>query len=756
MKVRFTESVGVFFWLTIMGMPLCAKDDMDVVRGKKPFRINKATSAVSVDGAVEEAAWQEALKLELNYEVRPGENITPPVKTEVFMAYNDSALLLAFKCYDPHPEKIRARFSDRDDAWNDDWVAIVLDTFNDERRAYELICNPLGVQIDAVNDDVGGNYDESWNAIWESAGRITKEGYEVEMAIPFNQLRFQAADGPQIWGIDAVRSYPRTDRHHIGLFPRDRGNNSYLSQAEKVVGFQGVSPGRNLEIVPTVTGFQTESRPDFPEGDLEKADSAEELGISARWGITPNLTLNGTLNPDFSQVEADAIQLDINETFALFFNETRPFFLEGADTFNTRINLVHTRTIADPSAALKLTGKQGRHTYGAFSARDDITNILIPGSQGSEAERFQNETTNTVGRYRFDFGQNSTVGALVTNREGGDYHNRVLSLDTRYRISSADSITLNVAGSQTQYSPEIDESLETGTDKISDHAISFLYRHSKRKGGTYVQYYDFGKDFRADMGFVPRTDYRQLVGGAWHLWYGEEGDPYNQMELGGDWDQTEDQSGNLIEREYEGWFTFSGAKEFFAWVGLGVRDRVFNGVSFDQFFQGWYVEMRPLGDLYLSLDGSRSDWIDFDHTREADRLWVQPRIRYNLGRHLFLQYVHTYSILDVDDPDLNVKGERLFTANVPEMRIVYQHNTRTLFRATVQYTDIKRNLDLYEDEDVEPKSEDLFAQLLFSYKLNPQTVAFVGYTDNYEGDQNFGLTERDRTLFVKFGYAWVR
>ena len=185
----------------------------------QPYEVTRATSEIIIDGAIDEPAWDDALTLELKYEVQPGENIPPPVRTQVLITYDEHRVLVAFRAFDPDPARIRARFRDRDHAWQDDWVGIVLDTFNDERRAYEFISNPLGVQTDAINDNVTNRYDIAWDAIWESAGRLTDFGYEVEIGIPFNQLRFQNLDGPQVWGVDAMRSYPRVERHHIGLFP---------------------------------------------------------------------------------------------------------------------------------------------------------------------------------------------------------------------------------------------------------------------------------------------------------------------------------------------------------------------------------------------------------------------------------------------------------------------------------------------------------------------------------------------------------
>jgi hypothetical protein len=249
--------------LTLLGLMAASVGGFaqDPALEKVPHVVPRATSEVAIDGVIDEQAWRDALTLELKYEVRPGENTEPPVRTTVFVTYDENRVLAAFRAFDDEPEKIRARFRDRDHIRGDDWVGIILDTFNDERRAYEFWVNPLGVQTDGIYSEgrrAGGggrNFDQSWDAIWHSAGRLTDFGYEVEMAIPFNQIRFQGIDGPQIWGFDATRSWPRSDRVHIGLFPRERGANSYLAQEDKLIGFEGGSPGRNLELVPTLTGF---------------------------------------------------------------------------------------------------------------------------------------------------------------------------------------------------------------------------------------------------------------------------------------------------------------------------------------------------------------------------------------------------------------------------------------------------------------------------------------------------------------------
>jgi len=709
----------------------------------------KASSPIVLDGILDEPAWDSALQFDLEYEVQPGENITPPVRTICMVTYTDRFIYFGFRAFDPDPSRIRARYSDRDTAWGDDWVGVVLDTFNDQRRAYEMFSTPLGVQIDAINDDVGGNYDDSWNAIWKSAGRITEEGYEVEMAIPFNQLRFQKVDGEQTWGFDALRSYPRTDRHHIGLFPRDRGNNSYLSQTVKLVGMEGANPGRNLEIIPTLTGSRSDTRTNLPEGTLEKGDTEGELGVSLRWGLTPNMSLNGAYNPDFSQVEADILQLGVNEQFALFFPETRPFFLEGADYFNTDLRLVHTRSIADPDSAVKLTAKQGRGTWGIFSADDAITNILVPGPEGSTSGSFGSSTLSSVGRYRYDFGANSTIGGMVTDRRGDGYANTVISADTVYRFTSADMVKASFALAATEYNDEMVTALGVDEDPLQDSAIALEYNHGVRNWWVNSRYEDFGKGFRSDLGFRPRVGYQSLrVSGA-RVWWGEKGDFFRRSAWGGAAFRSKQQSGDLLDQGVQSWFNFQGPRQSFVSVVGTISTRGFSGQEFDLWNAGASFNMQATADISLGLSAEIGDSIDFTNVQPAEETQLRPFIRYHLGRHLNLQYTHIFSALDVE-------GGRLFRVHAPELRVVHQFDTRTFIRAIFQYTDIWRDPSLYTATTVDERTRTLLTQLLFSYKVNPQTALYAGYTDNQLGNDEFDLTRTDRTFFLKLGYAWVR
>ena len=359
----------------------------------------RTDGAFEIDGRLEEAAWQDATRIEIDKETRPGENIAARVKTTAYLLEDGEYLYVAFDARDPDPKAIRAYLRDRDSAWDDDFVGIVIDSYGDERRAFEFFANALGVQMDLTNDDINQNEDSSWDAIWDSVGRINENGYIVEMQIPLNQLRFPHVDGKKSWGIDLLRFYPREHRYRFSNNVLNRNINCYLCQMQEIRGLDGVEPGRDMEIVPTLTASQSSTTDDPGIVPLSSGSNDAELGVSMRWGITQDTTVNLAINPDFSQVEADAAQLDVNNQFALFFPEKRPFFLEGADYFSTPIRAVFTRSVADPSVGAKLTGKRGRHTYGLFSTEDNVTNLIFPGAFGSDSESLSLENTSIAVSY---------------------------------------------------------------------------------------------------------------------------------------------------------------------------------------------------------------------------------------------------------------------------------------------------------------------------------------------------------------------
>ncbi len=723
-----------------------ANEDVNIGENTKvPHNVPFAASPIVIDGDVDETAWEQALVLELNYEVQPGENIPPPVRTEVLLTYDRAKLYVAYRCYDPDPSAIRARIRDRDELGGDDWVGVVLDTFNDERRSFKFECNPFGAQYDMIETE--SNSDSGWDAIWDSAGKITSWGYSVEMAIPFNQLRFQRADGPQIWGFDAVRNYPRNQRHEISMFPRDRSNNCYLCQAIKIVGFDGASPGRNIEITPTLTASRTDERSDLPDGELEKASQDTEIGLNSRWGMTPNMTLNFTANPDFSQVEADASQLDVNRPFAIFYPEKRPFFTEGADFFDTSISTVYTRMIRDPSWGLKITGKEQSNTIGAYVVRDDLTNIVLPGSQYSSSTSLRTANTSSVFRYKRDIGNKYTLGLLATDREGGDYFNRLFGFDGYFRFTAQDSLEAQFLGSSTQYPEKVAEEFGQDFDSFSGRAIYLSYVHNTRSHDLFGSYKNFSSGFRADLGYLPRVDYREYMAGWSHAWWGNPGSWWWMFNLGARYTHIEDQQSNPLDRDLTVWFYYRGEMQSRVDVIVDRRREAYNGLDFDQTLLRIFSNCRPNRYVDLAFNAMLGDRIDYANIRPGKRVQLNPAVSLELGLHLRLNFDHVYERMTVDDG-------RLYIANISQLNAVYQFNTRSFFRSIFQYVDYRYNSDIYSFE-IEPEHRRLCTQLLFSYKLNPQTVLFIGYSDDHSGRRDYGLTLSDRTFFIKLGYAWV-
>jgi hypothetical protein len=418
--------------------------------------------------------------------------------------------------------------------------------------------------------------------------------------------------------------------------------------------------------------------------------------------------------------------------------------------------VVFTRNVADPAWGGKVTGKEGKNAVGVFVAQDEVTNLILPGSDSSELASFDQKTADAAVRYRRDFGGTSALGVLMTAREGQDgYFNRVGGFDGLYRPNDSHDFRAQFLRSQTDYhlaradtdgdgAPDLD--LPAGT--LEDDALWLSWDYNSRDWDAYARYEDVGRDFRADMGFMPQVDYTFQLAGLRRTWYGKR---WHEVSVGGDWDRREDQSGQLLEEEIEIFTDIQGPRQSFINLDVGRRDRFFNGVTFDETFVNAYGEVDVTGDFFASLFLRKADDIDFVNTQTGDVVQIEPAVRFDLGRHLRTRLSHVYQKFDVE-------GGNLFTANLTQLNTVYQWNVRTFVRAIIQYTHLVQTPELYtalDPEDVNPQSERLFTQFLFAYKLNPQTVFFLGYSDNSLADERIDLTRSDRTLFLKLGYAWL-
>ena len=732
---------GIFF-----AVSFCYFQDTPALAQSIGDDIPRIDHSPKIDGILSVGEWDNATAINVNIETEPGYNTVAEVSTKAFLMEDGDVLYVAFVAEDDDIDQVRAFFRDRDGIWRDDRVGVVLDTFNDERRAYEFFVNPFGVQADRIYDDVNRNRDDSWNAIWQSAGKLNDKGYIVEMAIPFKQLRFSPNQERQTWGIDLVRNYPRDRSNRIANNPQDRDISCYLCQIGKLRGMSNLKTSRNLEVIPTLTSTAIQTR-DPAAGNWNSQAVDPDAGVDVRWGITQDIYLNATLNPDFSQVEADRAQLDINNTFSLFFPERRTFFLDGADYFDTFEDLVYTRNIANPDYGIKLTGKTGRHTYGLLTANDESTSFLIPRALSSSvASLGEFESDVAIGRYRMDIFDNSTIGAVFTNRSGAGYDNTVMSIDSVLRPTEKDTLSLQATHTTSDYPHQIQTDFDQRSN-LSDDSLRLEYRHNDERWDWRVGYTDVGKDFRADLGFINRADYKFFVSTLGYTWRADGDSFFTRIRVALDYDVTEDQSGLKLEEETEMFINLDGPLQSFFNGLFGKSKTYWNGQYFDEQFNQVVIGFAPTPSLRISTQIRYEDVVDFANTRLGHSKRYRPSIDYQLGQHVEFSLSHTLQKFDV-------AGGRLFTANLSNLRTTYQFNAKSFLRFTLQNSYNKRDQGLYNNK-VQSRSKSLTTQLLYSFRFTAATRFFIGYSDAAFQDDSLNSVEPiNRTLFAKFSYAW--
>lgn len=704
---------------------------------------------IVIDGKLDDAAWQGALVQDIAYEIQPGDNTPAQAKTTVRIGYTADALYVSFHAIDPDPSKIRAHLRDRDAMFNDDWVGVFLDTFNDNRRGYELVSNPLGVQGDLIRDESNSNNqeDSSWDGLWESAGKLTAEGYDVEFRIPFSTLRFPTGGGEQRWGISMLRTWPRNKRFQMSSNKVPRDSNCFECEWTEYDGFAGAHQGRNLEIVPTLTMGKTQTR-DAAGEPWKSGDTSIEPGLDVSWAPSPAMTLNATINPDFSQVETDQLQLNLNDSFALFYQEKRPFFLEGADYFNSQFDVLYTRQIADPDFGLRVTGRTGSGAYGAIAARDATTLVLVPGVLGSGFAQLDQKADVAVGRYRYDFNTHFSVGAIGTFRQGDDYGNNVVGVDARWQ-QGAHTATAQVLQSQSEYPSQIVDQYkgELGDDPTpSGTAWRAEYGFSNRNWNFSTWHEDIDPGFRADLGFMGQVGYdKSLVGGG-YTWYFDQ-KAFNRVNVYGDFDITHRFDGQLLEREWEGQVKVQGPKQSNVSLHGMTRQRFWQGALFDEHYVDVNGNFRPTGNLQLGAYVQVGTMLDLAAAETGRRTQLEFWGNANIGRGITMDW-------DLVRQRMRRDGGTAFEATVLNAGGSWQFDPRQRLRLTLQGSNVERDVSLYPNP-IGARSRDWAAQAVYSYKINPRTVAYAGASYGaFMDDDNLDLFGNTRSIFLKFSYGF--
>lgn len=751
---------------------------------KSAMRIPKISAAPVIDGNLDDAIWRDAAIFRDFIQTGPGDNIEPSKATIVYMAYDEKHLYLAFRCFD-EKDKIRATIAKRDGVFGEDNVRVWLDTYDDQRRAYVLGFNPLGIQQDGIFTE-GQGADFNVDILMESKGAIHEWGWAVEVKIPFKSLRYSAGKGKN-WGFNAARNIDRMNDEFDTWMPDDRNIPGFLVKHGKITGLDEIKTERTLEIIPTMTFKETGKR--VSPTKFSNPPVEPDFGFTLKYSLTPNVTLDAAYNPDFADTEADAPVVEANQRFPIFFAEKRPFFLEGIDTFNTRIQAVYTRRIENPDVALKLTGKVGKTSFGMFGAVDDPLN-----------NPFEKKAYAGVFRVKRDIGKESNIGFLATSYTYPQKHNQVAGFDGKWKIdknsefigqvlfSNSKNCFFDPAFNPSEAATQAARNSELCGDSRSEYrtgnAISYDTRYLMAKKNLA---YGFGargasKYYRADLGFTQRTDTSQYYTflelntdpkpkefiisknfntsfGIRHDWTGRiqgwgtdinfnlqlKGNSFTSFGgyFGGEW---------LREDEFGPKRSATQTGQFF---GEPQRQANQGGMFFfmnKRFNKRFYVEGNASFDI---------NQFDFDFGAGPRFPRVSPaalagsgRQDPGTGKQFNINFFTEFKPTDKLSTGFSFNKARLvrddtglvsFDSNIFSSRTTYQFSRAVFLRARIDYNTL---------------SSRIFGQYTFGWTPSPGKAFYVGYNDNwnyngfFQGNRYSGFRQLNRTFFIKFSYLF--
>ena len=755
----------------------------------RPASIPRFETAPVIDGQLNDDIWTSAAVFKDFYQTQPGDNIAPSKPTEVFAGYDSKFLYLAFHAFD-EPDKVFATLAKRDDIFNDDYVGVLLDTFNDQRRAYELFFNAFGIQADGIYTE-GKDEDFSVDIVMQSKGQLTEDGYVVEVAIPFKSLRYEAGKDV-LWGVHFQRVIKRFNDEEDSWMPLSRDRTGFLNQAGHLTGLDGLSTESILEIIPSLTLSETGTRvPTIPPdaffedptlldfGRFVNEPMKVDAGLNIKYGINSKVIIDFTINPDFAQVEADETVVTANQRFPIFFEEKRPFFLEGIDIFQTPLQAVHTRTIIDPDYAAKLTGKLGRYTFGFMGASDNAPGDFR-GDERLERANFRfldKNAYSAVLRLKRDVGAESSIGFIGTTYNFIEKHNHVGGFDGQFRLNPKTVLSFQLLGTNARrffFDPEKGRATyRTGN--------GFGYYLNYNRGGRHLSYSFTGsgrtQDYRADLGFTRRTNTNRE---DFVINYNSEPHPNGKLiswryshnaGINFDWQGRTQASNNTST------FTLNLQRQSLLQFGYTHGyERLFE-TEFGPVgtFLDHPERSSPRDTLIFNAETTPSEkfsigaafnyiWNSFDFDLGAGFKFPRvspPALEDQFapldpgpGKELRANVHLTYQPTSALRMDLDYTNDRLvrndtglvaFNDNIYALRSTYQFSRFTFVRARIDYDTLEANVR---------------GQFLFGWTPNPGTSFYVGYNDdmNHNGFNPFtgqlepGFRRNGRTFFIKMSY----
>jgi hypothetical protein len=717
----------------------------DAAAGASVIELSPRQVEPRIDGRLDETAWRDAATVPLAWEWYPADNAAPAVSTTCRLLAGPRALYVGCVAADPDPGRIRAHYAERDEVSGDDLVSVLVDPAGTTRRGYRFEVTALGVQYDALYDEDAGD-DATWDATWSSAGRIGPDGYVVELAIPYRALRrprdSAMAGGVRPWRIVLERRWPRDAAYRIGAMPLDRDDGCLLCQAPALTGLDSVPAGRGAWLQPTLTASRSEE--DLETG-VTTATGDLSAGLSGRWSPSPATRLAVTLNPDFSQVEADAAEFEVNRRFALSFPEKRPFFLDDADFFDVDEDLLFTRSVVDPLTGGKLTWQHGRQALGVLATLDRLNARIMPGNQSSERVSADADVAGLVTRYRIDLPGSSAVGLLGTGRFAAEYHDVVGGLDGTFRFGRSHRLRVQLHASHAADGPDV-EDLTGREGGFAGARWNARYDFESRRWEVEVGFRGITGGFRADAGALQRVDLFGPEAQVTRVLRPDAPTWYDLVELEAEAQRLTDFAGRVIDEKYGIGASWAGALQSEVEVSYAWRRQAFGDRLFTVRETEAEVGMRPSGWLRLTASARVGDEIDADNARLGRGLELGTSALLRPGRSLRLSLGHRFRRLSID------AGE-VFRAWLSESRIEYHFGLALFVRLVFQYRCIGRDPNLWIDP-VEPSSNRLFVQSLVSYELSPQTVVYAGYAGTTRDFEGLDLAPQQRALFVKLGYGW--
>lgn len=710
--------------------------------------IQKVNHEIRIDGKIEEGEWEGVNYYDNFYEIEPGDNKVPEERTKFWIAYDQQHLYLAFYCYESDISKLRYSMVDRDRMFDDDWVGILLDPYLDNKFAYGFVVNPLGIQGDIVMA-ANSNEDPNFDTIWYSAAMIFKDGWSAEIAIPFKSLRFKESKN-QTWNLHVLRQRSRNSKFIYSLKKISRDDPCLICQSIKLKGFAGISSGKNFDILPYVLANQTGYVEDtgYSHYNFKNFPVKGTGGINFKYSFSSNLLFEMTLNPDFSQVESDATQIDVNSNFAIFYPEKRPFFLEGSSILDLDENIIYTRMINDLVAGSKITGKIGGISFGYIGGLDDHSPFILPLEEQSDVVETNIRSWSDIVRFKKDISSDSFIGGVFTHREFQNAYNRIIGIDGNIRFLNEYYLFFQTIKSWTK---ELnDPSLYNNNKKLIENfdaafngesydgkSIIIGIRRRARHYNFNISFKDFSPTFRADNGFIVSNNYR-LYTTRHELVFRPNNKYMDSIEFSIKYFKKYNYDNILKEAEIFPGLFVALKKQFYIFTGFSHKTEKYNNVLFEGFNRflikiSSNFSQKVNGEIFL-LNGEIINR-DLENTILGKGFEFYGSINIKITPQLITEFRLQKAKL------INPLNEEIiFNGYIFRNITNYQFNKNLFFRLITQYDKFSKLLS------IEP---------LLTYRINAFSIFYVGYSSYLEDiEDNNDYIQTNRQFFIKLQYLW--